>query len=761
MHRRISVVICTYDRATSLRRTLTALRYLRHPDFEVVVVDGPSTDGTEAVLTEFADHIRTGRCPLANLAASRNVGIALAEGELVAFLDDDAVPEPDWLCELERPFSDPEVAIAGGFVRDHTGVAYQSRWLVTDRAGASVAPPSLRGIHCGIGPGVERFLRPPGTNVAFRRDVLRAVGGFDEVYAYYLDETDVILRVVEGGGRVRFAPSAEVHHKYAASHLRTDEGVWTSVAPAARSQAYFELVHSRPRAGASLPFERVAAYRREKRSDAHWMREQGIVDRATGARLLHEVDAGIAAGVTDAFRASPRRSASSWGPPEPARFRRCVPLRRRADRLRVALVSADFAPSASGGIGTWTGTLAASLAADGHEVTVVARAADRATVEFEHGAWVHRVPARPQPGRRVPVLPDLPDGVRAWALAAHDEVCRVHSRRGLDVVSAPIWDVQGAACLAADVLPVVVSLHSTYGLLRPTHPEWRDDRGWERDVARMMAAEAWVLGRAQLVLANSSAVVDDLERANGLTIDRDRLVVAPHGTAAGRAVRRRARDGSVRLLFVGRGELRKGADVLLAVLPDLLRACPTLEAVLAGDFEPAPGSGPSFRDRFQRAHAGAPWLDRVRFRGFLPADALEQEYADADLLVAPSRYESFGLVFLEAMRYGVACVGTRIGGIPEIITDGLDGVLVPPDDAPALADALARLLGDAAARARLGEAGRATWQRQFSATRMARDVAAALRPLVVRRRMPFIAPQPCGIPALAPAPLVRVAKHAG
>jgi glycosyltransferase involved in cell wall biosynthesis len=113
--------------------------------------------------------------------------------------------------------------------------------------------------------------------------------------------------------------------------------------------------------------------------------------------------------------------------------------------------------------------------------------------------------------------------------------------------------------------------------------------------------------------------------------------------------------------------------------------------------------------------------------GMLPREALVEQYARADIFVAPRRYESFGLIFLEAMMHGAACVGTRAGGIPEVVEHGTTGLLVPPEDPTALAEALARLAGDAALRRRMGEAGLATYRRSFTAERMAEMAEAPYR----------------------------------
>src|SRR3977135_1625831 len=109
-----SVVINTYNRAQLLRNAITSLLCLRHPLYEIVVVNGPSNDDTDVVLNEFEHHIKIRDCPEANLAKSRNIGIAASAGDIVAFIDDDATAEPNWLCELEPAYADPNVCAAGG-----------------------------------------------------------------------------------------------------------------------------------------------------------------------------------------------------------------------------------------------------------------------------------------------------------------------------------------------------------------------------------------------------------------------------------------------------------------------------------------------------------------------------------------------------------------------------------------------------------------------------------------------------------------------
>ncbi len=216
-----SIVIVTFNRADSLDRTLGSLHQLRYRNFEVLVVDGPSTDHTRAVVAKHAPFVRSFSHKLSNISISRNIGIAHARGDIVVFIDDDAIPEPDWLDNLLAAYADPQIAAVGGFIRDAAGFDYQSRYTVCDRYGDArqFRAPSEFTL------GDETFLSLTGTNFSARREKLIAIGGFDEEYIWFLDETDVNLRMHDRGWKFAVAPDAEIHHKYEAGLTRAISNV--------------------------------------------------------------------------------------------------------------------------------------------------------------------------------------------------------------------------------------------------------------------------------------------------------------------------------------------------------------------------------------------------------------------------------------------------------------------------------------------------------------------------------------------------------
>ena len=149
---RISVVINTYNRARQLDRCLEILRKQIYRNFEIVVVNGPSTDDTSSVLRRFAGQIRVVETSSRVLSVSRNLGIQASAGELVAFIDDDAVAAPNWLAGLARPFNDPTVGAAGGLVYRWTGNDVEFRNGIIDTEGFVRWDEPVPGSHLARGP---------------------------------------------------------------------------------------------------------------------------------------------------------------------------------------------------------------------------------------------------------------------------------------------------------------------------------------------------------------------------------------------------------------------------------------------------------------------------------------------------------------------------------------------------------------------------------------------------------------------------------
>jgi glycogen synthase len=755
---RVSVVVNTYNRAASLHQTLQALLRQNYSQFEVIVVNGPSTDD---VLRSHASQIRVGSCAQRNLSISRNVGIEMARGEFVAFIDDDAVPDENWLVDAIVAFDADEVAGVGGFVFDHTGYELQYSYTVCDRMGnayhnLTVPMPEF------CYPGCHRFPALLGTDSIFRRSALMEIGGFDEQFDYFLDETDVNVRLIDAGYTLKQIPKAFVYHRYLPSHIRNEKRVNTNYAPMIRNRIYFSLKNASLVDGSSS--ERLKDWSilcRDVLYNVNWNISQGKIQGDVLERLRVDMDAAVEEGIQLGMN-RPRRLLGSAiakemrgevaydvdlaGADAAGRtggFKRCPMLLPRSEKLTVALLSQQFPPGVMGGIGRLTHDLAQGLAACGHNIHVLTRAAagsDVNTVDFEDGVWVHRLiedrdEGLPPGGAKVPP--------HVWRHSTRmlRELKRIGEMHPIDIVEAPIWDVEGLATILSREFCVVTSLHTPLRKVVETNPDWQANMTFAKRQAyeEIAQAERFVATHADGVRANSRAVIETMERFYDLRLQSEKVAILPHGmedrtrhtefeTAAIPATGREF----VTVLYAGRFEGRKGTDVLLAAIPALCEKYRFARFVLVGEDRPLP-DGSTLGGQFCARHAAANFLDRVILAGEVSDAKLEMYLDQCDIFVAPSRYESFGLVFLEAMMFGKPVVGCRAGGMTEVIEEDVTGLLAEPGDVGSLASAIGVLLEDAAKRREFGHAGRERYLRLFTRAALVERTLKFYRETMARR----------------------------
>ena len=218
--------------------------------------------------------------------------------------------------------------------------------------------------------------------------------------------------------------------------------------------------------------------------------------------------------------------------------------------------------------------------------------------------------------------------------------------------------------------------------------------------------------RFGILRSNDTVVV--YNGVEGSTVDAD----------AGRTLRSETGidDRAPLVLSVGRFVEPKDQKILLAAWSDVVRTAPA--AVLA-----LVGSGP-LEGELRAAVASLGLGDSVRF--VTPRPDLASAYSAADIFALSSLWEGLPYVILEAMAHGLPVASTNVDGIPEAVEDGVSGLLVPPRDPAALADAIVRLLEDPAMRARMGEAGQRIVRERFGLERMADELVAVYRDVAGR-----------------------------
>jgi len=720
-----SIVINTLNRGKLLAKTLESFRWLKYDgDFEVIVVNGPSTDNSQEVIDSWLPHIRAARCDVANLSISRNIGICMARGDVVAFIDDDAIPEPEWLTQLARAYTDAGIGGAGGLVFDQSGYTYQYEYSTANRLANANWKLTKSAEHYSF-PHSFEFPYLQGTNASFRRSALLEVGGFDEELEYYLDETELCCRLIDAGYVIRQLGDAYVHHKFAPSNIRDEHKITRYRYPVIKNKVYFSIKHGR----AYMPLSEILA-------DNKTFSDQQANDiefHIAGGRLAaseREVFAdqnerawerGVSRGLSGEYEYITPEKQTRWE----GEFLPFRQLRSHPAPQAIVLVSRDFPPNHSGGIATFNKDLAEALAEQGHTVCVITQSPDINRVDMENGVWVHRMAPRDMPMPAEAAALNVPQHVWNWSALALEEAARIATHRPIDVVEAPIWDCEGIAFLLNGAWPLVTSLQTTLHFWLVSHPESRSDAAWMASFGNpMLALEKKMMQECDAVRAISKAIARDIEQAYDFRFAPERLVIAPLGmpdVAAPAAASAAAGDkaGPVEVLFVGRLEARKGIDVLLEAIPDVLAAYPETHFRIVGDDSLVAADGKTYKARFLDHRANGAFLDRVRFEGKTDQDTLLEAYHRCDLLVAPSRFESFGLIFVEAMREGRPVIGCNAGGMPEVVSDGVNGILAEPGDPASLADALKKLIGSRELRETMGAAGRRLYLERFTARQMA------------------------------------------
>jgi D-inositol-3-phosphate glycosyltransferase len=377
---------------------------------------------------------------------------------------------------------------------------------------------------------------------------------------------------------------------------------------------------------------------------------------------------------------------------------------------RIAAISLHTSPldlpgtGDSGGMNVYVRSVAQELAERGIAVDVFTRCAGRGAPEVERIGPMTRI-VQVNAGPCAPVakedlvglLPRFVRGIHSWAAAEGP----------YDLVHAHYW-LSGPVGLEASArwgVPLVVSFH-TLGEVKNRALSAAEGP----EPARRLEAERDTIARADRILVPTPAELDNLVRLYGAEPDAARVV---HPGVDPRSFFPRPKEEARRrlglpdrpiLLFLGRLQPLKGPDVAIRAAAEAIRR--SRDAVLVVVGGPSGPDGPSYVDRL-RGLAGREGLaGRIVFLDPRPHEELPWVYSAADVLLMPSRSESFGLAALEAQACAVPVVAASVGGLRHVVEDGVTGFLVRGHEPSRHAERVVRILDDPGLGGRLGRAGR-------------------------------------------------------
>jgi glycosyltransferase involved in cell wall biosynthesis len=392
--------------------------------------------------------------------------------------------------------------------------------------------------------------------------------------------------------------------------------------------------------------------------------------------------------------------------------------------MRICFLSSDFTPEGTtgggGGIETYVRLITRGLAARGHDVHLVLPTSTASRRLKDGAVTVHAIRV---PDEWAGTLIDYPESRAALSFAWHAarKVRALIAESGpFDIVEAPEYKGQGAYLAQDPSIPLVIKCHAHLLFCLALNRV-----ALTADTALVSDLERGALECARAVNANSRFLATRC--TEDYRLDLGVLPQVAYGIDTERfqpvTGRLRARLGLAArptVLFAGRMEERKGLSTLVRAFAAVAHRRSDVVLLLAGgDVAGADGRSNAtwMCDEWARLGVSS---DRFLFLGSVPHDLMPSVYSAADLLVAPSPLEAFGFVYLEAMACGCPPIGCVTGGAPEIVDHAHTGLLVPPDDAAALAQAIETLIDDREWRAQIVARGRAHVASRYSLDAMVR-----------------------------------------
>ena len=391
----------------------------------------------------------------------------------------------------------------------------------------------------------------------------------------------------------------------------------------------------------------------------------------------------------------------------------------------------------SNGIATYVDTITASLRTLGHRPCVLSGrvgeiAADGPPVYDLSTSLESRSLARR-------VLQGLANRI-APSRAAHARRARAIAgavrlavaERGVEILEMEESFGWAAQARSRVPVPVVVRLHGPWFMIGPILGAKRDS-AFEARVRR----ERNAVRLADGITAPSRDVLDQIRENYGLALERAVVIPNPGPVVPVEDRWNPAESDRRDILFVGRFDRVKGGDTIIDAFARVARTHPQARLRFVGpdrglvDERGRKWSLPEYlAERAPEAMAAG----RIECLGHQPNSSLPTLRRRAAMIVAASRYETFGLTVLEAAATGVPLVASRVGGVPEIIQDGQTGLLVPPDDPEALAQAIGRLFDNPDLAARLGQQAADVAARDFHPDQIARRTVEYHKSIVERHR---------------------------
>lgn len=370
--------------------------------------------------------------------------------------------------------------------------------------------------------------------------------------------------------------------------------------------------------------------------------------------------------------------------------------------MHIVLVNSEY-PSLTGqgqgGIATYTYTMADALKSQGHTVHILLRqgvSEDQIPGNCIPAFYAYEPPTGLIKRIQYRFQNDPVHWEEGHARGLQNKLLKLHAQDKIDIVEIPEFGGAGASCTAPLPFPIVINFHMSSALVDEIN-------GVKPDKKRLIqySFEEKTVKNASGYRCPSEAIQTDVLRRYGIYQKKIALIPNPVSSRPFDAIEKH-HTGDLRfhILFIGRLERRKGAEILLKGIKEILRIDDTIHITIAGETEINGTDG--YRDVIERV-LNQQQRQRIWFLGPVDRSKLFILYCRSSILVAPSLYENAPYSILEAMSAGLPVVASSSGGIPEIITHNTSGLLFENENTDAMVECIRKLYKEREFGAQLAE----------------------------------------------------------
>jgi glycosyltransferase involved in cell wall biosynthesis len=357
--------------------------------------------------------------------------------------------------------------------------------------------------------------------------------------------------------------------------------------------------------------------------------------------------------------------------------------------MKICLVSQEYPDELIGGIGSYTAGMAKALVESGHVVHVLSRSMDKEQTYFDGNVLVHKI--LPKPLCYAFVRRYLGNIVYSAYVAYY--LYKLINKYDIQSVEVPEFAAEGFiySIVPFKRVPLIVRLHTPLKIVEKINGTKHSWLG-HAYISLLNWMERVSIIRAEAVTSPSKALADVCRRELRLGSLQIHVFPNPVNTEyfAPNRIIKREREVDKTVLYVGQLGIRKGVEVFREIIPDILKSHPDANFVFAGA-DQGYNKDRSMQDYIVEALTDAQ-KRRIIFLGKIPWQDLRNLYCSARVCVFPSKFENFPQVCLEAMSCGSLVIGSSLGGMVEIISDGVNGFIVEPSDTKKISERICHCL---------------------------------------------------------------------